>query len=375
MALDPARAAIRVAVRRVLSLLPDGDGGTWSPDFRSDDGVAVVACSGGADSLALLAATVFEVRRAPIRVVGVTVDHGLQDGSAEHTARVVEQMASLGVDETASIRVTVDPGPMGIEAGAREARYAALSQLAEHFRADSVLLGHTLDDQAETVLLGLARGSGGRSLQGMRRLFKRDEGVPRFVPFAERIEQTAGGPETVRIGHVVYRHTTTFLRPLLGITREQTEAACRADGIEWWQDPQNADPRFTRARIRHTVMPMLERELGPGVAEALARTADLLQEDVTALDNLAEHELQELAVDRGLDTSALETVEPALKHRVIRLAAIGAGAIASELTRDHVFAIADIVYGARDSRQIQLPGHITAYRDGTVLRFRPTEPA
>lgn len=339
MALDPAIAAVRLAVRRDLTILNDGAGGFWAPDLGDS---VMVACSGGADSLALLAATVFEVGKIPARVIGVTVDHGLQEGSAEHTSRVVAQMAALGANETASIRVTVDPGHSGIEAGAREARYAALSQLAERFGCWTVLLGHTLDDQAETVLLGLTRGSGGRSLQGMRRVFRIDEG------------------------------STHFLRPLLDITRAQTVAACKADGIEWWDDPHNADPRFTRSRIRHTVMPMLERELGPGVAAALARTADLVREDVTTLDDLAERRLQETGDGDGLDTSALETFDRALKTRVIRLAAIRAGAIASELTRDHVLAIADIVHGARDNREIQLPGHVTAYREGTVLRFRPT---
>ena len=240
MSLDPALAAVRLAVR---------------PWFGADWGdTHLVACSGGADSLALLAACVFEARKTGARVVGVVVDHGLQDGSAEHTTRVVGQMATLGADETASIRVTVDPGPAGIEAGAREARYAALQQLAVHFDADVVLLGHTLDDQAETVLLGLARGSGGRSLQGMRGYF-RNEG------------DRAG-----------------FARPLLGLTRATTEAACLADDIVWWEDPQNADPRFARSRVRHTVMPMLERELGPGIAEALARTAEQLREDMDFLE-------------------------------------------------------------------------------------------
>ncbi|HEX2894977.1 MAG TPA: tRNA lysidine(34) synthetase TilS [Marmoricola sp.] len=328
MALDPAIAAVRLAVRRSL---PADPGAT-----------VLVACSGGADSLALLAATVFEARRPAHRVVGVVVDHGLQDGSAPHTERVVAQMAALGADETASIRVTVDPGPGGIEAGAREARYAALSQLADHFRAEVVLLGHTLDDQAETVLLGLTRGSGGRSLMGMRRGFRDDGGA-------------------------------VFLRPLLDLNRADTEAACRADGISWWEDPQNADPRFTRSRIRHTVMPTLERELGPGVAQALARTADQLREDVTSLDERAEHLYREVFVGNGLDTSALEGLDPATKHRVVRMACLDAGAIASELTRDHVLAVADILYGARDHRQIQLPGHVTAYREGTVLRFRRTE--
>jgi len=151
---DPSVAAVRLAVRRALA-------------GRVEPGEAVlVACSGGADSLALLTATVFERRAGRFRVVGATVDHGLQDGSAPRAEQVVEQMAALGCDETASSRVTVDPGPAGVEAGAREARYAALGQLAEHLGAGTVLGGHTLDDQGETGLLGLARGSGGRSKIG-----------------------------------------------------------------------------------------------------------------------------------------------------------------------------------------------------------------
>jgi tRNA(Ile)-lysidine synthase len=369
MALDPAIAAVRLAVRRNLTILTERDGTVWAPDLGD---TVLVACSGGADSLALLAATVFEVHKIPARVVGVTVDHGLQDGSADHATRVVAQMAALGVDETASVRVTVDPGPAGIEAGAREARYAALSQLAEHFAADMVLLGHTLDDQAETVLLGLARGSGGRSLMGMRRGFRRDEGPYSFVEYDRRVVPSDDGDVVERLGSPRPRRSTLFLRPLLDLTRAQTEAACRADGIDWWDDPHNADPRFTRSRVRHTVMPMLERELGPGVAQALARTADLLREDVTSLDDRAEVVLQEVRVGDGLDTSALESLDPATQHRVVRMASIQAGALPSELTRDHVLAVSDLLYGASDPRQIQLPGHVTAYREGTVLRFRRT---
>lgn len=351
MTLDPAVAAIRLAVRRELTILAGENGGTWSPDFYANDGTAFVACSGGADSLALLSATIFELRQAPVKVVGVTVDHGLQDGSAERAEQVVAQMAALGADQTAAIRVTVDVGPGGIEAGAREARYAALSQLAEQFPAEQVLLGHTMDDQAETVLLGLARGSGGRSLQGMRRGFY--------------YQDPSSGPERSR-------PTPMFRRPLLDITRAQTETACRVEGITWWDDPHNTDPRFARSRVRHTVLPMLEAELGPGIAAALARTADSLREDVSALDRMAEFELQQLRVGEGLNTSSLETFDGALKSRVIRLAAIEAGASASELTRDHVMAVAAIVYGGRDARQIQLPGHITAYREGDLLLFRST---
>jgi tRNA(Ile)-lysidine synthase len=325
VSLDPALAAVRLAVRPWF-------GPEWGDTH-------LVACSGGADSLALLAACVFEARRTGARVVGVVVDHGLQDGSGEHTTRVVGQMASLGADETASIRVTVDPGPAGIEAGAREARYAALQQLAVHFDADVVLLGHTLDDQAETVLLGLARGSGGRSLQGMRGWF-RNEG------------DRAG-----------------FARPFLGVTRAMTEAACRAEDIDWWEDPHNADPRFTRSRVRHTVMPMLERELGPGIAEALARTGEQLREDMDLLEPFELDAFLRARTDDGIDLREIDD-GPAIRSRVVRRAAIAAGAIASELTRAHVLAVLRVL--DTKGKEIQLPGHVTAYAEGGVLRFRAT---
>ncbi len=326
MGLDPARAAVRLAVRRYFGAE------AVSP--------VLVACSGGADSLALLAAAVFEGRKSGTGVVGVVVDHGLQAGSAEHTAEVVATMAALGADETASIRVTVDPGPSGIEAGAREARYVALGQMAEHFGADLVLLGHTLDDQAETVLLGLTRGSGGRSLQGMRGHFR--EGA---------------------VG---------FGRPLLGLTRAQTEAACRADEIEWWEDPQNADPRFTRSRIRHTVMPVLERELGPGIAEALARTAEQLREDMDFLEPFELDAYRRACTTDGVDMDEIGDAGAAIRSRVVRRAAIAAGAIPSELTRAHVAAVLGLL--GTKGKEIQLPGHVTARADGERLLFKPTPP-
>lgn len=329
MGLDPARAAIRIAVRRELA----GEAGT-----------VLVACSGGADSMALLAATIFETRRSPLRVIGAVVDHGLQEGSAEHTARVVGQMAELGADETASIRVEVDVAAGGVEAGAREARYAALGQLATHFAAENVLLGHTLDDQAETVLLGLARGSGGRSIAGMRRSFHDDD--------------------------------VRFARPLLDITRAQTEAACLAEGIEVWSDPHNTDPRFLRSRVRHDVLPVLERELGPGVAETLARTADQLRRDMEALDDLAAMLDDEARTGDGLglrlDLVVLADRPPAVTSRALRLAALRAGSPGDELFAVHVEALVRLVEAGRPDKQVQLPGHLTAWIEGHQLRFRAT---
>ncbi len=325
-----AVAAVRAAVRRELGTVPA-------------DGPVVVACSGGADSLALLAATVAETRPGPRRaarhVLGATVDHGLQDGSAEHAADVVAAMAALGCDETLAARVTVHTDGHGLEAAAREARYAVLEQVAASTGAATVLLGHTLDDQAETVLLGLARGSGGRSIAGMR---------PGFG---------------------------AFRRPLLEVRRSQTEAACAAQGIEVWHDPHNQDPRFTRARVRHQVLPVLEEHLGPGVAETLARTALLLRPDMEALDELADAALATVALPgtTDVDPDPLLSQPPAVRTRVLRLAALRAGSPASELFHVHVTALHALVLGELRG-QVQLPGHVTAWlRDG-LLRFATTPP-
>lgn len=332
---DPAVAAVRLAVRHALA------------DRADAPGPVVVACSGGADSLALLAATVFECRRDAVPVLGVTVDHGLQEGSAEHAAAVVAQMAEIGATETMTVRVTVQGHGRGPEAAAREARYAVLEEVAERTGARAVLLGHTADDQAETVLLGLTRGSGGRSLAGMRRGF---------------------GP---------------FLRPLLDLTRDRTEQACRAEGLDVWEDPHNLDERFTRVRVRRRVLPMLEAELGPGVAAALARTADGLREDTALLDDLAGSAYARLRSDvagtglpgaeprdggaLALDVAGLADLPPALRHRVLRLAALEAGAPDADLFRVHVLAVAELVTGWRGQQGVDLPGRVRARRSGGTL--------
>jgi tRNA(Ile)-lysidine synthase len=322
--LDPAVAAVRVAVRRVLAPLASG-------------GTVLVACSGGADSLALCAAGVFEARRLGLRVVGATVDHGLQAGSDEQAARVVSQMAAIGVDETVSARVSVDVrSGRGPEASAREARYAVLEQMAVHFDASPVLLGHTLDDQAETVLLGLTRGSGGRSLAGMRRSFD------------------------------------VFARPLLDLRRSQTVAACAAEGLQVWHDPHNDDPGYARVRVRQRVLPVLEEHLGPGVTEALARTADALREDTQFLDDLAGRAYADLA--GTLDVAALASLPDAVRRRVLHRAVLAAGAPAAEVTREHVLGVDALVTGWRGQKWVDLPGHLRALRRQGTLHLE-TAPA
>jgi tRNA(Ile)-lysidine synthase len=321
--LHPSLAAVRLPVRAALAELTAGD-------------VVVVACSGGADSLALASATVFEGHKLGLRVVGATVDHGLQPASAGQADRVVCQLATMGVDETLTARVEVDAASgLGPEAAAREARYAVLEQVVEHLGARRVLLGHTLDDQAETVLLGLARGSGARSLQGMR---------PAFGVFA---------------------------RPLLGVRRVDTVTACQVEGLDVWDDPHNHDPGYTRVRVRDRVLPLLEDELGPGIAATLARTAAQLREDTTLLDELAGRALDDARREQGLDVEVLAATPPALRHRVVHRAALDAGAPASELTRDHVLSVDRLLTGWRGQRWIDLPGHLRALRRDALLVFEP----
>lgn len=323
MGLHPAVAAVRGAVRRTLAGLPA-------------DATVLVACSGGADSLALLSAVVFEGHKRELRVLGVTVDHQLQDGSAERAQHVADQMRDLGADDTIVATVTVSAAGLGPEAAAREARYQVLEQLAERYRAALVLLGHTLDDQAETVLMGLTRGSGVRSLAGMRRAFDR------------------------------------FARPLLDVTRGDTETACLAEGLEWWTDPHNSDPQFTRVRLRTRIMPMLEEELGPGVASTLARTADQARADVAYLDAVAAETFDRVAQERGLPVHALAELPDAIRRRVVRLAALAAGSPASELFHEHVVAIDELVTAWRGQKWVDLPGHLRAVRRDGLVGFIPS---
>jgi len=343
----PAVAAVRRAVRASLVGLEPGD-------------LVLAACSGGADSLALAAALAFEAPRAGLLAGGVTVDHGLQPGSAVRAQQVAEIMTGLPLSPALSVAVTVAPpggsggssrrdatpglpsAPYpGPEAAARRARYAALDGVAEVTGAVAVLLGHTLDDQAETVLLGLARGSGARSLAGMARSSGR------------------------------------YLRPLLGIRREHTEAACAALGLEPWDDPQNFDPALTRARVRGQLMPALAEALGPGVPEALARTADLLRADADALDAIAAAEADKLggpaaALAAGWPARELAGMPEAIRHRLLRLAALAAGCPAGTLSQRHVTSMDGLVTGWHGQRWTDLPGGVRCRRRYGRLLFTAT---
>jgi len=288
--------------------------------LNQQDVQIVTACSGGADSLALAFAARYVATRRDLKYAAVIIDHGLQQGSADIAARVRDQLDRLGYHDVTITAVQVDrSAAAGLEAAAREARYRALDTEARA-RSATLMLGHTLDDQAETVLLGLARGSGSRSLAGM----------------------------ASRAGH--------FVRPFLGIRRATTEQVCAELGLNPWQDPHNADRRFTRVRVRETVLPTLEAELGPGVAEALARTAELVRDDNELLDRLATEasRIEGMGGTDTLDCAALQAQPPALRRRIIRLWLLTHGL--GDLSLRHISAVESLVIDWHGQKAIQIPG-------------------
>ena len=325
----PAVAQARACVRRSLGDLEPGD-------------LVLAACSGGADSLALAAALAHEAPRLGLRGGGVTVDHGLQEGSAAQASRVRATLLALGLDPVRQVRVTVPPRAGGPEAAARGVRYTALEQEARQAGATAVLLGHTRDDQAETVLLGLARGSGARALAGM----------------------------AARRGQ--------FRRPMLGLARATLREACLAQRLEPWDDPHNRDHSYARVRVRHQALPALEEALGPGIAEALARSAAQLAADCEALDDIARGEEGRIqgpdaSADSGilatLDIEGLAELAPAIRTRVLRQAALMAGCPGGSLTATHVAALDALVTGWHGQRGADLPGAVQVQRRYGRLLF------
>lgn len=331
----PAVAAIRLAVRRVLHDV------LTSHTRRSEPGgpppLVLAACSGGADSMALASALAFEAPKLGIRAGGVTIDHGLQDGSDVRAAEVVLRMQALRLDPVDAVAVAVgtDGGP---EAAAREARYAALDEVARRRGADAVLLGHTRDDQAETVLLGLARGSGTRSLSGMA---------------------AVSGAEG------------RYRRPFLEIDRQTARKACLIQSLPVWDDPHNTDPAYTRSRLRHEGLPALEKALGKGVVEALARTAQLSRDDADALDTWAADAERTVADATGaLDVTGLFTLPAAVRRRVLRRALLRAGSPAGSLFARHIEEVDRLITAWRGQGAINLPGLVGVRRQGGKLVIR-----
>jgi tRNA(Ile)-lysidine synthase len=317
--LPPPVARLRQAVRKCLAALP-------AP------ATVLVACSGGADSLALAASAAFVAPRLGLRAALVTVDHGLQAGSCERAEAVAAWGLSAGLTPAEVATVDVAGLPGGPEAAARSARYAALSAAADRLGAAAVLLGHTRDDQAETVLLALARGAGPRGLSGM--------------PYKKGV----------------------FFRPLLGVARADTRKACAALGLVAWEDPHNSDPAYARSRVRGEALPALIDALGPGVVDNLARTAAQLAVDNAALDELA---VDALAASSGgvLAVAGLAGLAAAVRTRVLHMWALELGAPGGALSHRHVAALDALVTDWHGQGPTQLPGDIAvARRDGKLGR-------
>lgn len=267
--------------------------------------------------MALLHAVAFLHRRGDVRARAVTVDHGLQTQTAEVARRVAATAESWGVP--ADVRaVDIAAGQEGLEAAAREARYSALEEARAAAGADWILTAHTRSDQAETVLLGLMRGSGTRSLAGM----------------------------SARTGRV--------LRPLLGLDREQTEASCTAQGIAVWNDPMNDDTAYTRVRARR-LLAGLETDLGQPIVANLARTADLCRADADFLDARAEEAGVRFLGVASVPVGSFAELDDAVLTRVLRNWLVSLGVPAQSFGAARVAELGSLIRSGRRGR-LSLPG-------------------
>ena len=297
-----------------------------------------VGVSGGADSMALAIVAKLEATNFGLDLIAVIVDHGLQEKSAEVAAFTREKLTKLGYTDVfiGKAIVQLTDGP---ESSARRARYKVFQQALETYSATTFLLGHTKNDQAEGVLLGLARGSGTKSLSGM---------------------EAVSGP---------------FIRPFLNIGREVTEAACREALVEVWSDPHNFNSDFARVRVREKILPLLEEEIGPGIIDALARTAKILREDANALDEWAAAVFSEINPSE-IEISTLALLPIAVRSRVLRRAIYAAGAPAGSISAAHLEPIEALVSDWRGQGHTSLPGGVKVCRISgrlSLLQQKPNE--
>ena len=306
----------------------------WAGSLDASPGRALylVGLSGGGDSVALAWALSHEAGLLGVEIGAVIVDHGVQPDSAEVARRAASEAEDLGLQPVIVKSVSIE-GTSNLEDKARLARYRAFTEALRETGAQGVVLAHTLGDQAETVLMGLARGSGPSGLKGMA---------------------TQDG---------------TVHRPFLGLERATVRQALTDSGHSWWEDPHNADERFTRVRVRNTVLPLLEKELGPGVSGALARTAELFREDSEALDDDASRWFGKNAVadDEGswsLEVKKLEQVSSAVQTRVLRMLVLRVGGGAP--TYAHTAQMRRLLQAWKGQSAIDVPGASVERKDGRI---------
>jgi tRNA(Ile)-lysidine synthase len=322
--LSPAQGLVRHALRQCLV------------KHTKPGQKLLVAVSGGADSLALAKATEFEAKKLNLKIAAAVIDHSLQPMSDQVAKEASRALQAMGFEEVhiKKVRVGKKGGP---EAAAREARYTALEALRLKTKSHFVVLGHTASDQAETILLGMVRGSGSKSLSGMS------------------------------------EKTGYLLRPLLGIERETTEQFCKDSGIKFWLDPQNNDKKYLRVLIRKTILPFLEKQLGGSVATSLIRTSEQLREDSQYLDAQAKAKYLKFAkvsaASVSFDAIKLAKLAPAILNRVIKIAL---DSFEKESGRRHVVAVADLVLSWHGQKPLTLPG-VRVGRKANTITFTKQE--
>lgn len=318
--LTPAIANARRAVRESFE----------KPELASAKRV-LLAVSGGADSLALALAANFELPKLGIEISAVVVNHNLQQGSAQIAQQAADRLVKMGVADVTVVSVDVVDSGQGPEAAAREVRYGALENQRMASDADFILTGHTLDDQAETVVLGLTRGSGLKSIAGMQSV----------------------------LGKLV--------RPLLGISKAELVQSLNDAGVDYWEDPHNKDDRFTRVRIR-SLMLQLEAELGPGVSAALARTAELAQESEEFLALSASALIEGARVEKdSYSVEVLERAHPALRRKALQT--IASELVSGGVSRSQVLAMDELISNWHGQKLTHLSG-ITVERVRDQILFR-----
>jgi tRNA(Ile)-lysidine synthase len=305
----------RLAVRQSLDGITPGD-------------QVIVAVSGGADSLLLAHCLMVEGKNHALGITAVIVDHQLQDNSLEIANGTKSKLLDMGISDVAVIPVTVIKRD-GLEADARSARYAALDAKAQTLNARAIFLGHNQNDLAESVLLGLTQGSGTKSLAGMA------------------------------------SHNGIYIRPFLGITREEVINACQEAGIEYWSDPHNEDERFTRVKIRNRILPLMESLIGPGIKEALARSARIFREDSDALESLTDEIFATIPNPAMIEVALLEKLPTALRKRVMRRAISRLGA--NRISAEQLDWVDALISDWRGQGPVALPAGITARRESGRL--------
>ncbi len=316
--LTPAIADARRAVRECFQL----------PNLKGSKRV-LLAVSGGPDSMALALAAGFELPKIGIELSAAIVNHNLQEASGEIAAQTAERLRGIGIHSVV-LEIEVPPGSDGPEAAAREARYCALERHRQEVDADFILLGHNLNDQAETVFLGLTRGSGLRSIAGMATVDEK------------------------------------LVRPFLALEKSLLATACSDSRIEYWEDPHNQDDVYTRVRIRK-LMHTIESELGSGITQGLVRTAQIASEVDEYLSLEAQELISSATTAEGYSVLELGAAHPALRNKALRLVCDAHGA--RSVSSAQVKAIAELITNWHGQKPLSLSG-ITVERVRDQILFR-----